>query len=92
MPPKLVLIGCIVFVIWLLRIEQKRNPIASHALWLPTFWLLIMGSRPVGAWFMHGSQSGGSDAAGSQLDRLGLNSLILIALFEIGRASCRERV
>ena len=85
MPPKLVLIGCIVFVIWLLRIEQKRNPIASRALWVPTFWLLIMGSRPVGAWFMHGSQSGGSDAAGSPLDRLVLNSLILIALFVLSR-------
>ncbi len=85
MPPKIALIGCVVLVIWLLRIEHKRNPTASRALWVPTFWLMIMGSRPIGAWFEHGSQSRGSDAAGSPLDRLVLNSLILIALFVLSR-------
>ncbi len=85
MPPKLALIGYIVIVIWLLRIDQKRNPAASRALWVPTFWLLIMGSRPVGRWFAPGSNSVGSDAAGSPLDRLVLNSLILIALFVLSR-------
>ncbi len=85
MPPKIALIGCIVLVIWLLRIEHKQNPAASPALWVPTFWLMIAGSRPIGAWFEHGSQSRGSDAAGSPLDRLVLNSLILIALFVLSR-------
>ena len=85
MPPKLALIGYIVIVIWLLRIEQKRNPAASRALWVPTFWLLIMGSRPVGRWFAPGSDSVGSDAAGSPLDRLVLNGLILIALLVLSR-------
>lgn len=86
MPPILALIGCIVLVVGLLRIERQRNQAASHALWVPTFWMLIVGSRPVGRWFESSQvSSGGSDAAGSPLDRLVLSILILLALLVFSR-------
>lgn len=83
MPPKVALILCIVLVVGLLRIERQRNPAASLALWVPTFWMLIVGSRPVGRWFE--STSSVSDAAGSPLDRLVLSILILLALWVLSR-------
>ena len=82
MNPKVALIGCIVLVVGLLSIERKGNPAASHALWVPTFWMLISGSRPVGNWF----GSGQSDAAGSHLDRLVLSTLILLAMLVVSRS------
>lgn len=83
MPPKIALIACMVFIIWLLRIESKENTVLSPALWVPTFWLLIMGSRPVGRWF--NPTSVGSDAAGSPYDRFVLTMLILLALWVLSR-------
>lgn len=82
MPPKVALILCIVMVVVLLRIERQRNQAASLALWVPIFWVLIVGSRPVGSWF---GTSSVSDAAGSPLDRLVLNTLILLALWILSR-------
>lgn len=80
MPPKIALIGCILITIWLLVNEKKRNPKSSIALWVPTLWLLIMGSRPVALWTSY-SASGISDQEGSFLDRIVLNVLTLFALF-----------
>lgn len=86
MPPIIALIGCIVFVSWLLLIERQRNPAASYALWVPTFWMLICGSKPVARWFESGSlSSDGGAAAGSPLDRLVLSILILLALLVLFR-------
>lgn len=79
MPPKLAFILCVALVTVLLFIERKQNPAASHALWVPTIWMLISGSRPVGAWFEL-NVSVGSVEAGSPLDRLVLSILILLAL------------
>lgn len=87
MPAVVALILCVVLVTVLLCIERKRNPAASHALWVPTFWMLICGSRPVGRWFASSPlSSAGSDAAGSPLDRLVLSGLILLALLVLSRS------
>ena len=83
MPPKIALIGYIVFVTWLLRLESKRFPQASYALWIPTFWLLICGSRPIARWFSSVSISCGEATVGSPLDQLVLGSLILLALLTV---------
>lgn len=79
MPPKAVLFGCLVFVIWLLRIEHKRNPIASPWLWVPALWFLIMASRPVGAWF--GPDLSFSMSEGSLYDQIVLSMLVLLGLW-----------
>ena len=71
----------------LLRIERERNPEASGALWVPTSWLLLCGSKPLGKWF--GSDailaSVGSEEAGSPYDRLVLSILIILALLILYR-------
>ena len=84
MPPKVALVTYIVLLIWLLRIERKQNPEASLSLWIPTLFFMIMASRSVGRWFSPGF-SDGSVAEGSSLDRVVLNSLILIALLVLSR-------
>jgi exopolysaccharide production protein ExoQ len=73
------LLACAVFVAFLLRLEHKQDPASSRALWVPTSWLLVIMSRPLGGWL--GMQ--GSLEAGSPVDRvfilalLGINLLIL---------------
>ena len=78
MPPTIALILCVVVVAVLLRLERTQNPSVSGALWVPTCWMLIAGSRPIGRW-------GAADQSyqaleGSPLDRLVLSVLILLAL------------
>jgi O-antigen ligase len=85
MPPIVALIGCTIFVLWLLRIEHKQNPEASLALWIPTIWMLIAWSRPLARWFEVGFAAGGGDQTGSPLDRLVLSTLILLALLILFR-------
>ncbi len=87
MNPTVILIVCVVLVSVLLCIERKRNPAASHALWVPTFWMLISGSRPVVTWFELGPNFNlvESVEAGSPLDRLVLSILIILALFILYR-------
>jgi len=86
MNPVMALIICVVLVGVLLYIERRRNPETSGALWVPTFWLLICGSKPFGRWFEDGTISAaGSGEDGSPLDRLVLSLLIALALFIIHR-------
>ena len=84
MPPKVALLAFFLFTYLLFRIERKLNPWASIALWIPTIWLLIMGSRPVGAW-LNPAAEGGSDLEGSAADRLVLNILIFLGIWVLSR-------
>lgn len=87
MPPTVALIITVVLVTVLLRIERKRNPEASCALWVPTFWMLICGSRPIGRWSDFGrSLSVETEEAGSLPDRLVLGLLIILALLILSRS------
>jgi exopolysaccharide production protein ExoQ len=86
MPPVIALTLCVILVIALLRIERGRNLEASGALWVPTFWLLLCGSKPLGRWF--GSDAiltVGTEEAGSLADRLVLSILIIFALLILYR-------
>lgn len=67
-------------IYWLLRTEAKEGERSSLTLWIPTIWVGIMGSRPVGAWFISSSYTDFSVAEGSPYDRIVLNSLILIGV------------
>ena len=77
MPPILMLIFCTALVALLLHIERKGNPSASLALWIPTLYMLILGSRPVGSWF--GLQTSTVEA-GSPMDMAVLITLLVFAL------------
>jgi exopolysaccharide production protein ExoQ len=86
MPPIVALILCFGLVTVLLNIERTRSQETSLALWVPTFWMLICGSRPLGRWFQYSSGAGGADIeAGSALDRLVLSVLIVLALLIVSR-------
>jgi len=81
MPPKLALILCVLFVLGLLRIERENNPNASLALWIPTIWMLICGSKPVGSWFVPESASMvRSLAAGNPINQFSLAVLFVLSL------------
>ena len=39
------------FILWLLARDAKQRGNVSPALWLPTVWVMIVGSRPISLWF-----------------------------------------
>jgi len=80
MSPILALIACTVFVAVLLSIERSHNREASLGLLVPTVWMLIYASRPLGRWFdMSGVGEAGVES-GSPIDRMVLSVLIGLAL------------
>lgn len=91
--PTIAMCVCLIFVAWFLMHDIKRRPKLSAAIWIPTFLLLILGSRPVSLWLSSGGsviyETGkvqsqmGNDVAGSPLDQafffLILTSSFLVA-------------
>jgi exopolysaccharide production protein ExoQ len=56
MPPPLALALTLLLIRYLVRREGSVAPLPSRAVWIPTFWLLINGSRQVSQWLSSGSQ------------------------------------
>jgi exopolysaccharide production protein ExoQ len=82
MPPRVALILCIGFVLWLFRQDWKRNRELSFALWVPLFWALIIGSKPASAWFGVSPEPSAEDyLEGSPFDRM-----IFLGLLAVGVA------
>ena len=75
MPPKLALVICAIYVLFLLRLERRQYPSVSHVLWIPTAWMLIIASKPLGTWFGSGDHD-----AGSPLDQVFLSALLCLGL------------
>ena len=69
---------CTIFVLFLLRMDRREAPEASRALWIPTLWILIHGSKALGIWF-----GAGVDEEGSPLDRIVLSGLICLGMLLI---------
>jgi O-antigen ligase len=69
----LALIVCIIFILWLLWIDQKQNPTASPALWIPTIWMMLHASLPLGYWLGAGEES--------NADRVVLAMLLCLGFF-----------
>ena len=77
-----------VLVAVLLRIERKRNLDASFALWVPTFWVLLSGAKPLMRWFEPANgilMSSATFEQGSLIDRSVLSILIVLTLFILSR-------
>lgn len=73
MPSKIALILCSMFVIAMLRYDRRMALEVSLASWIPTMWMLIVVSKPLGVWFyLFGvSISGGQTLEqGSPVDRI----------------------
>ncbi len=77
---------CSVLVIFFVWIESKNNPDASTALWLPTFYMLMIGSRPLGYWFTLNVE-GASVEEGSPIDRWVLSLMIILSIYIISKKS-----
>ena len=78
------LIVCLLFIAFLLRRDIKRRKTVSWAVWLPTIFLLIVGSRPLSMWFGQGGTWNGeglaNNAEGSPIDQIFFFSLIIGSL------------
>src|SRR5450755_2458527 len=62
---------CLGVVSWLIMRDCKRRPLVSRMVWLPTFFLLIIGSRPVSVWLgVGGNGLGGNGADRNPVDQL----------------------
>ena len=48
---KLAIFFYVLFIALLFAKDRKLRPMASWALWIPFLWIVIIGSRPVSAWF-----------------------------------------
>ena len=79
MKPALALILCCPLIIWLWKRDQRGRLPSSKALWVPLFWLLVLGSRPISWWLGIGGSSGVSDSdlEGNAFDRI----LYLVQVF-----------
>lgn len=92
MPPLLALLLCTVFVLYLLRTDKPTDYPVSVSLWLPTLWLLYCGSRQLVYWFGGDaiiSDNGSTSDEGSQIDRLFLSILIILAFVALARRGMR---
>jgi exopolysaccharide production protein ExoQ len=74
---------CIIFILYILRMDAKRNPNVSYELWLPWVWFAIFGSRAVSYWFGVGIATDSPDyyLEGSPFDRNVFIVLIIIGIF-----------
>jgi len=55
MPPVLAFIFCIAFIFIIFRMDFRRHPEPTNALWIPLLWMLIIGSRLVSQWLNVGT-------------------------------------
>jgi len=84
MPSNLALIIWIGITVILLRIENRSMGGGRWTLWIPTVWLLLGGSRPLGRWFPEISFAGSVSAEeGSAADRIILVVLVLLSLLVV---------
>lgn len=69
-------------ILALFRLDRANKLMASPALWLPTIWVLILGSRMVSEWLQIGLTTKSPDQYldGSPLDRLILTVLMAAGL------------
>ncbi len=84
MPPGLAAVVFALGIVMLFRLDRPKteNPGVSLALWIPTTWILIAGSRMVSEWFQTGPQINSPDQYldGSPIDRFVLTVLLAAGL------------
>lgn len=70
------------FIVWLFAKDRKLRPMTSWALWVPLLWIVIIGSRPVSAWFGGGlhPEAPGDYQKGSPIDATVYFLLIIVGL------------
>lgn len=101
MPPIVALALCLVGILVLLWRESRVRPGVSAASWIPTLWLLILGSRSVGQWLHLTAPVDAADAYvdGSPVDRmvflfLMVSSVVVLVYrrFALGRLVMQNKI
>lgn len=82
MPPQVALIICTIFVLWLLYLDHLQAPEVSFALWIPTIWMLLIATKPLGLWFGVGAEDMES---GNPLDRAVLSGIFCLGLLILAK-------
>src|ERR1041385_944818 len=79
MSPQIARIIFFAFIGFLFVCDRKRRSGCSNALWIPLFWVLILGSRPFSSWFGGGVDMETTDdyIEGSPVDRIVFLFLII---------------
>ena len=89
MPPGLAAVVFVAGIVMLFRLDRPKTGTAgvSPALWIPTMWILIAGSRMVSEWLQTGPQMKSPDQYldGSPLDRFVLTVLLAAGLVVLAR-------
>src|SRR5262249_53878674 len=87
MPATGALILCIALILVFFRLDRDNKAQISSALWIPTIWALIIGSRMVSGWLQSSDSeiSAEAYADGSPLDRNIFLVLIVAALIVVIR-------
>jgi exopolysaccharide production protein ExoQ len=80
MPPNIALFICFVGIAGLFFLDRDKSVRTSKALWLPTIWLWIVGSRSVSAW-LGVAPAPGVDV---QLDGSPVDRFVFIVLLAAG--------
>ena len=92
MPPYIALVGCATVVATLLWAERRSVNYRSWGLLVPTIWLLIVASRPLGNWLGGSVESSYTFEDGSAVDRYVLTVLIVLAIGLVYRRAGRSRI
>lgn len=82
MSPQLATLIFAVAIVGLFALDRDKSVRVQRALWIPTIWLLISGSRNVGQWLQLGSPVDQDQAylEGNPVDRAVLGLLIALGL------------
>ena len=83
MLPKLILLASLALSWWLIRRDVAKREGLSSAIWIPTIWVAIIGSRPVSMWLGFGG--GINTLEGSPVDSLVFFILIFAAFVALAR-------
>lgn len=83
MPPKLALLLALIFSFLVYRLDSKKDPEVSLALWIPVLWMMRCASRGLTAWLYPGGYS--ADTIGSPYDRVFFVILIIAGLIVLSR-------
>jgi exopolysaccharide production protein ExoQ len=94
MPPGIALISSLIFSLILFWRDSRKQSRSSVALWIPTIWVMLIGSRFASLWIHANINLGPIDpfSEGSPIDRIVFSSLILLGILSLAGRSEKVRV
>ena len=87
LPPSIGLFGGIIFVCYLFGRDARQKPNVTGALWLPTIWVMLIGSRSLSQWLviLNFPIALGSVEEGNPIDALVYATLIAAGVYVLDK-------